>query len=49
MKIRITTPADGVTVGQTYDVLAMNALNYQIKGDSGQFVYVPKKNCKEVT
>lgn len=45
-KVRIVQPVADFTVGQSYEVIAKNSLNYLLKSDIGEQRYVAKSRCQ---
>lgn len=44
--VRIVQPVADFTIGQTYEVIALNSLNYLLKSDLGEQRYVAKSRCQ---
>ena len=47
-QVALLKPMVGFTVGNTYNVEAMNSLNYLLKSDSGEMIYVAKSHCSKM-
>ncbi|AUR89482.1 hypothetical protein NVP1123O_53 [Vibrio phage 1.123.O._10N.286.48.F3] len=46
MKIIVTQPVSGFTVGKKYIVTFKNPLNYLAINDRGEHAYIMKSSCK---